>query len=51
MAGKIKTDVDRQLVTSKIEKSSILIKCIEKFLFNVIFSNIPQIFEKKFYTL
>ena len=32
-AGKIKTDVDRQLLISKIKKSSILTKCIEKICF------------------
>ena len=51
MVEKIKTDVDRQLLISKIKKSSMLTKCIEKFVFNVIFSNIPQIMEKKFYAL
>ena len=51
MAEKIKMDVDRQILISKIKKSSILPKCIEKFVFNVIFSNIPQILETKFYAL
>ena len=51
MAEKIKADVDRLLLVSKIKKSSILPKCIRRFVFNVMFSNIPQILETKFYAL
>ena len=60
MAEKIKTNVDRLLLVSKSEKSSILAKYIGKFFFTVktksslftsvfTFSTIPQILEAKFY--